>query len=137
MRHSTARASVETIREALRKLVRGCTRRYGEDALQSADANLSDVHTPWGALGDYDFDEQVPGRFSDRCEANFPVPPPDHGGKPFCSLGSSALMQGLLMGYFVMPKTLASYLRGQMGKTLSGSPPSLNKQSEAECPRPD
>ena len=80
------------------------------------------VHYTMGGLWvDYDLMSNVPGLFVIG-EANFS----DHGAN---RLGASALMQGLVDGYFVLPNTLPNYLAGQMGKRPS---PDSREFEEAE-----
>ncbi len=61
-------------------------------------------YTMGGLWVDYNLESTIPGLFVGG-EANFS----DHGAN---RLGASALMQGLADGYFVLPRTVASFLAG-------------------------
>src|SRR5262249_61458590 len=99
--------------------------RLGHDVIEARYGNLFDmyrkitdedpykvpmrtypaIHYTMGGLWvDYNLMSTVPGLHV-LGEANFS----DHGAN---RLGASALMQGLADGYFVIPYTLAHYLRG-------------------------
>src|SRR5437016_6298233 len=94
----------------------------GEDAYTVPMRIYPAVHYTMGGLWvDYDLMSNVTGLFVVG-EANFS----DHGAN---RLGASALMQGLVDGYFVLPTTLPTYLAGQMGKR---PPPDSPEFREAE-----
>jgi succinate dehydrogenase / fumarate reductase flavoprotein subunit len=64
-----------------------------------------------GLWVDYNLMSNLDGLFV-LGEANFS----DHGAN---RLGASALMQGLADGYFIAPYTIANYLAGHLGETIS------------------
>ncbi|HEX2252858.1 MAG TPA: fumarate reductase/succinate dehydrogenase flavoprotein subunit [Thermoanaerobaculia bacterium] len=80
-------------------------------------------YTMGGLWVDYNLMSNVPGLFV-LGEANFS----DHGAN---RLGASALMQGLADGYFVAPYTVADYLAGHLGETVSADTPAF-AEAEAE-----
>ena len=112
----------------LRKSVRSLRKDHRRRRLQSADADHPAVHYTMGGLWvDYDLISNAPGLFVIG-EANFS----DHGAN---RLGASALMQGLVDGYFVLPNTLPNYLAGQMGKRPPPDCPEFRAVEESVCTR--
>lgn len=100
---SIRRLGAETIRDRYGNLFEMYERITGEDAYQTPMRIYPAVHYTMGGLWvDYDLMSTVPGLFV-LGEANFS----DHGAN---RLGASALMQGLVDGYFIIPYTLSHYL---------------------------
>jgi succinate dehydrogenase / fumarate reductase flavoprotein subunit len=82
------------------------------------------VHYTMGGLWvDYNLESTIPGLFV-LGEANFS----DHGAN---RLGASALMQGLVDGYFVAPATIASHLAGRRLGAVSTDDPAF-REAEAQ-----
>src|SRR5438094_3641938 len=112
-----------TIRERYGNLFEVYEKITGEDAYKVPMRIYPAVHYTMGGLWvDYDLMSNVPGLFVIG-EANFS----DHGAN---RLGASALMQGLVDGYFVLPNTLPNYLAGQMGKRPSPDSPEFQEAEE-------
>jgi succinate dehydrogenase / fumarate reductase flavoprotein subunit len=106
------RLGEDVIRERYGNLFEVYEKITGENAYKVPMRIYPAVHYTMGGLWvDYDLMSNVPGLFVIG-EANFS----DHGAN---RLGASALMQGLVDGYFVLPNTLPNYLAGQMGKRPS------------------
>src|SRR5256885_1265311 len=120
---SIKRLGVETIRERYGNLFHVYKKITGEDAYKVPMRIYPAVHYTMGGLWvDYDLMSNVPGLFVIG-EANFS----DHGAN---RLGASALMQGLVDGYFVLPNTLPNYLAGQMGKRPSPDSPEFRESEK-------
>ena len=86
----------------------------GENPYQSPMRIYPAPHYTMGGLWvDYNLMSNLDGLFV-LGEANFS----DHGAN---RLGASALMQGLADGYFVAPYTVANYLAGHLGETVSNT----------------
>src|SRR3990172_2867875 len=80
----------------------------GENPYETPMRIYPAVHYTMGGLWvDYDLMTTIPGLYA-LGEANFS----DHGAN---RLGASALMQGLVDGYFVIPNTIAGYLSPMLG----------------------
>ena len=117
------RLGEETIRERYGNLFEVYEKITGEDAYKVPMRIYPAVHYTMGGLWvDYDLMSNVTGLFVIG-EANFS----DHGAN---RLGASALMQGLVDGYFVLPNTLPNYLAGQMGKRPSPDSPEFRKAEQ-------
>ena len=117
------RLGEHTIRERYGNLFEVYEKITGEDAYKVPMRIYPAVHYTMGGLWvDYDLMSNVPGLFVIG-EANFS----DHGAN---RLGASALMQGLVDGYFVLPNTLPNYLAGQMGKRPSPDSPQFRESEK-------
>src|SRR6201984_1951156 len=121
---SIKRLGVETIRERYGNLFHVYKKITGEDAYKVPMRIYPAVHYTMGGLWvDYNLMSNIPGLHVIG-EANFS----DHGAN---RLGASALMQGLVDGYFVLPNTLPNYLAGQMGKRPSPDSPEFEKAEQS------
>ena len=79
----------------------------GENPYETPMMIYPAIHYTMGGLWvDYELQTTIPGLFA-AGEANFS----DHGAN---RLGASALMQGLIDGYFILPYTLQNYLADQI-----------------------
>jgi len=114
------RLGEDVIRERYGNLFEVYEKITGENAYKMPMRIYPAVHYTMGGLWvDYDLMSNVSGLFVIG-EANFS----DHGAN---RLGASALMQGLVDGYFVLPNTLPNYLAGQMGKRPSPDSPEFQE----------
>src|SRR6058998_2102993 len=117
------RLGEDVIRERYGNLFEVYEKITGENAYKMPMRIYPAVHYTMGGLWvDYDLMSNVSGLFVIG-EANFS----DHGAN---RLGASALMQGLVDGYFVLPNTLPNYLAGQMGKRPSPDSPEFQEAEE-------
>ena len=122
---------------------RDSIQRFGENVIRERYGNLFEMYeritdengyevpmriypAPHYAMGglwvDYDLMSNLPGLFV-LGEANFSV----HGAN---RLGASALMQGLADGYFVIPYTIANYLKDTKPGAVKADHPECAKSIE-------
>ncbi len=122
---------------------RDSIQRFGENVIRERYGNLFEMYeritdengyevpmriypAPHYAMGglwvDYDLMSNLPGLFV-LGEANFSV----HGAN---RLGASALMQGLADGYFVIPYTIANYLKDAKPGAVKADHPECAKSIE-------
>src|SRR5207245_10143132 len=100
-----SRLSEDTIRERYENLFDIYQKITAEDAYKTPMRIYPAVHYTMGGLWvDYNLMSNIPGLHVIG-EANFS----DHGAN---RLGASALMQGLAVGYFVLPYTMTNYVDG-------------------------
>ncbi len=102
-RDAIARLGKDGVSERYGNLFQMYAKITGEDPYSTPMRIYPAPHYTMGGLWvDYDLMTTVPGLFAIG-EVNFS----DHGAN---RLGASALMQGLADGYFIIPKTIGSYL---------------------------
>jgi succinate dehydrogenase / fumarate reductase flavoprotein subunit len=99
----------EVVKEKYGNLFNMYEKITGENPYETPMRIYPAVHYTMGGLWvDYELKTTVDGLYA-LGEANFS----DHGAN---RLGASALMQGLAVGYFVIPYTLGNYLSDEIGK---------------------
>ncbi len=117
-RDSIKRLGKDVIEERYGNLFEMYERITGENPYEVPMRIYPAVHYTMGGLWvDYELMSTVPGLFV-LGEANFS----DHGAN---RLGASALMQGLVDGYFVIPYTLGGYLAGIDAGGVSADDPAF------------
>ncbi len=117
-RDSIKRLGKDVIEERYGNLFEMYERITGENPYKVPMRIYPAVHYTMGGLWvDYELMSTVPGLFV-LGEANFS----DHGAN---RLGASALMQGLVDGYFVIPYTLGGYLAGIDAGGVSADDPAF------------
>ena len=120
-----SRLGHDVVEERYSNLFEMYERITDEDPYQVPMRIYPAVHYTMGGLWvDYNLMSNVPGLYV-LGEANFS----DHGAN---RLGTSALMQGLADGYFVLPSTISDYLAPQLGTTPLGTDEPVFKAAEAE-----
>jgi len=124
-RDAIKRHGVENIRKKYGNLFQMYELIIDEDPYKAPMMIYPAIHYTMGGLWvDYNLMSTIPGLFV-LGEANFS----DHGAN---RLGASALMQGLVDGYFIIPNTIGGYLAGTQLPSV-GADHAAFKDSEAEA----
>ena len=117
------RLGLDVVKERYGNLFEMYERIAGEDPYKTPMRIYPATHYTMGGLWvDYELMTNIPGLYA-AGEANFS----DHGAN---RLGASALMQGLAVGYFVLPSTISSGLAPLLGKTMPGIDHPAFKEAE-------